>query len=120
MQSFVFEKKQRNHLKYDQHSQINTKAAAVPKGTMSIMLNIMRKKQDSHWQHHQMAAHKSRFKLKWKSIQWLFDNKKQVVEQLTDTHKSGSVIRRLIKSDGHMLDREQFTDLMSFMGLGGD
>ena len=48
----------------------------MPKGTMSIMLNIIEKKKEEHLKNNEIVAMKGRFKLKWKTIQWLFDNKK--------------------------------------------
>ncbi len=43
MQAFVLEKKKKNPLKYHQKSLINFRAAPVPKGTLSIMLNVNNK-----------------------------------------------------------------------------
>ena len=77
MQSYVFEKKKMNLLKYHKKSLINYKAAPVPKGTMSIMLNIQSKSTShTHANRKTTITNKSKFKLKWKTIQWLIDNKK--------------------------------------------
>lgn len=43
MHKFIFDKKKYNKVKYSSSSKINVTAIPVPKGTLSIMLNVAKK-----------------------------------------------------------------------------
>lgn len=84
MHKFVYEKKLKNELKYDDNSKLNHHAVPVPKGTISIMLNT--KKKNTLFSYGdgkgKKATKRSRFKIKWKTIQWLFLHKKDIVLEI--------------------------------------
>jgi hypothetical protein len=66
-------------LKYTENanSKINYTALPVPKGTISIMMNTMQKDHGFNVDSlKKKIPSKSKFKMKWKAIQWLIQNKK--------------------------------------------
>lgn len=78
---FIFEKKQQNSLKYSAKSKINTTALPVPRGTVSIMLNVDKKDYGFNLGNFKKKIPtKSKFKMKWKTIQWLLNNKKDAIK----------------------------------------
>ncbi len=69
--------KAKNLLKFTENSKINYTAIPVPRGTVSIMLNVAKK--DTGFNLSSLKKKipaKSKFKMKWKAIQWLINNKK--------------------------------------------
>lgn len=80
MHKFIHEKKQKNLTKYGDDSKLNYYAIPVPKGTISIMMNT--KKKNSLFtvnSNKKPILEKSKFKVKWKTIQWLCTNKKSSI-----------------------------------------
>lgn len=66
-----------NPVKYTEKSRINNQALPVSKGTISMMLNVKKKEDELIIPDFKMkVSKKSRFKIKWKTIQWLMDYKK--------------------------------------------
>jgi len=92
IQTFIFEKvsllnlpnlalnklkKSKNALKYSINSKVNLTALPVPRGTISIMLNVAKKDYGFNLSSlKKRIPPKSKFKMKWKAIQWLIHNKK--------------------------------------------
>ena len=69
--------KAQNPVKYTEKSRINRQALPVHRGTISVMLNVQRK--DAEFiapNFKSKVSRKARFKIKWKTIQWLMDYKK--------------------------------------------
>ena len=62
-------------------------------------------------------AKKSKFKIKWKMIQWIIDNKKKVVEQLSG-FQNNFLTKKL--KNGFEMNQNQFREMMSCVGMGGD
>ena len=56
-------------------------AIPVPKGTVSIMLSTTKKTQS--FVEGQKLSESARFKLKWKTVEWLIANKKEAVEYMS-------------------------------------
>ena len=77
MQQFIHQKKKKNQSKYGDHSKVNEVALPVPKGTISIMMNTRKKNSLFKVTEGLQNIHeKSKFKIKWKTIQWLWTNRK--------------------------------------------
>ena len=73
----TLQQKSQNNLRYNVNSKINLTALPVPKGTISIMLNIAKKDYGFNLNSlKKKIPPKSKFKMKWKAIQWLINNKK--------------------------------------------
>lgn len=90
MHQFIHEKKKKNLTKYGDHSKLNYYAIPVPKGTISIMMNT--KKKNSLFtvkSTKRPILEKSKFKVKWKTIQWLCCNK---LESIGYMRKNGRKI----------------------------
>lgn len=60
---------------------------------------------------------KSKFKIKWKMVQWMIDNKKKVVEQLAG-FQNNFIIKKL--RNGYEMNQNQFREMMSYVGMGGN
>lgn len=68
-----------NPIKYTEKSRINNQALPVSKGTISMMLNVKKKENELIVPDFKAKmSKKSRFKIKWKTIQWLMDYKKGI------------------------------------------
>ncbi len=67
-------------MKYTHDSKLNNVAIPVPKGTISIMLNTQQK--NTSFIDTQKMSESARFKLKWKTVEWLFANKREAIEYL--------------------------------------
>lgn len=66
---FIFDKKKQNVLKYSSKSKINVTALPVPRGTVSIMLNVDKKDYGFNLTNFKKKIPtKSKFKMKWKTI----------------------------------------------------
>lgn len=137
MQEFIFEKvaiwsrlllnqerrqKKHNTLKFDEKSKLNYVAMPVPKGTVSVMLNTKSKSNTFNISTtKKKIPTKSKFKMKWKTIQWLIENKKEAIKELCNNSElMGKFTRNSSKESGEGLNRQEFGDLMSYVGLGGD
>lgn len=80
--SFIFDKKHQNAMKYTHESKLNNVAVPVPKGTVSIMLNT--EKKNSGYMFGQKMSETAKFKFKWKTVQWLLTNKKEICSTIWD------------------------------------
>lgn len=131
MHKFVYEKKLKNELKYDDNSKLNHHAMPVPKGTISIMLNT--KKKNTLFSYGDGKSKKmtkrTNFKIKWKTIQWLFLHKKEVVLEMLKNGKGlhlkfsqgrEKVNFLYVKLFKCILEKRDFIDLLTLSGLGGD
>lgn len=68
-----------NPVKYTEKSRINNQALPVSKGTISMMLNVKKKEDEiAIPDFKSKVSKKSRFKIKWKTIQWLMDYKQGI------------------------------------------
>ncbi|KRX00947.1 hypothetical protein PPERSA_09553 [Pseudocohnilembus persalinus] len=115
---FIFDKKKQNPLKYSSKSKINTTALPVPRGTVSIMLNVDKKDYGFNLENFKKKIpQKSKFKMKWKTIQWLLNNKKEAIRQLS-SNKQLMLKYARAKKDG--MNRQEFGELLSYVGLGAD
>lgn len=86
MHKFIFDKKKRGNIKYTHESKLNNVAVPVPKGTISIMLNTEKKQQN--FVLGQKMSETSKYQLKWKTVQWLINNRVEAVNTLiTDKQK---------------------------------
>lgn len=85
MHKFIFEKKQKNLIRYKHEGKLNNLAVPVAKGTISIMLNTEKKNQN--FALGQTMTETARFQLKWKTIQWLMNNKREAVENMVTEKK---------------------------------
>ena len=73
----INQKKIHNPVKYTDRSRINRQALPVHRGTISLMLNIQKKDADLTAPNFKSkVSRQARFKIKWKTIQWLMDYKK--------------------------------------------
>lgn len=66
---------------------------------------------------HKGITTRSKFKLKWKTIQWLLKNKKDAIQQIFMNYQT------LVKFAKHKkggLNHKEFQELLSFVGLGSD
>ena len=89
MHKFIFEKKLQNQLKYDEKSKLNHYAMHIPKGTISLMLNIKKKSNMFSFNKPKKRLDKrNRYKIKWKTIQWLFMNKRDSVNSIIANGRS--------------------------------
>ena len=92
MHEFIHKKKLQNPLKYTDSSNLNNKAIPIPKGTISIMLNTKKKMNLFAYQKKKnkksTLTKKSKFKIKWKTIQWLWINKETSVLSLMKNGRS--------------------------------
>ena len=62
---------------------------------------------------------KEKFKIKWRTIQWLIDNKGETINLLSKQYPLIiKAFRNKGASDG--LTREEFGGLLSSLGLGGE
>jgi hypothetical protein len=63
---------------------------------------------------------KSKFKMKWKMIQWLMTNKRDSINQLlrSPSHLYGKFGKG--ESKNYRLSRKEFDDFLSYAGLGGN
>jgi Ca2+-binding EF-hand superfamily protein len=118
MMEFVHTKKLMNPVKYTEKSRINYQALPVSKGTISMMLNV--KKQDEDLAIPNFKAKiskKSKFKIKWKTIQWLMDYRKDAINQLCNNY---DFLIKFIRARGISLSKDDFYELMSYIGLGAE
>ncbi|KAM3135325.1 hypothetical protein pb186bvf_012623 [Paramecium bursaria] len=119
IQDLVFKKKLQNRSKYTEKSKVNRTAIPVPKGTCSIMLNSNKKRQsnfDISAINKKIPA-RSRFKMKWKTIQWLMSNKKEAIHQLFTNY---GLMIKYAKNKKEGMDKNDFQELLSYVGLGTD
>lgn len=69
--------KLQNPVLFTEKSRINRQALPVHRGTISVMLNVQKKDAESQAPNFKgNISKKARFKIKWKTIQWLMDYKK--------------------------------------------
>ncbi len=104
-------------LKYTHESKLNNVAIPVPKGTVSIILNT--EKKNPNFSLGQKLSPGAKFKLKWKTIQWLMLNKREGVEFMVK-EKTAIWDRFCVVWDNHKLKKNEFKDLLVFAGLGSD
>ncbi|EGR29033.1 hypothetical protein IMG5_165020 [Ichthyophthirius multifiliis] len=120
IQFYKKHKKQKfqNKVKYSDKSKINSTALPVPKGSVSVMLNICKTGQEFNLENFKKKIPtKSKFKMKWKTIQQLLQNKQDVLKQLFSNYQT--ILRHArSKSDG--MNRQEFGDLLTLVGLGAD
>lgn len=70
-------------MKYSTKSKINLTALPVPNGTISIMLNVGKKEYGFDVENYKKnIPPRSRFKMKWKTIEWLLINRKDAIHQI--------------------------------------
>jgi len=90
----------------------------VSKGTVSLMLNVKKKEQEFNVNAFKSKLpKKSRFKLKWKTIQWLVENKKDTILQLCSNYQ---LLIKLCRTKTNGVSKEDFIDLLTYVGLGGE
>ncbi|CAD8072031.1 unnamed protein product [Paramecium sonneborni] len=115
---FIYDKKTSNKQKYSMQSKINQQALPVASGSISIMLNVARKDYGFNLQSFKKKiAPKSKFKMKWKTIQWLLKNRKDAIRQIFQNYQS---IVKQAKDFPDGLNKEQFQGLLISFGLGAD
>jgi len=120
MHKFVFEKKKKNLLKYDDSSKLNDYAMPVPKGTVSIMLNTRKKNNGFtiNTTNSKLGA-KSKFKIKWKTVQWLVSHRRESVKNLMKEYKS--IFNKYCKDeDNAFVSKKEFMRILISADLGGD
>ncbi|EAR91254.3 EF-hand pair protein (macronuclear) [Tetrahymena thermophila SB210] len=118
IQTFIYDKKVQNRLKYSDRSKINTTALPVPKGSISVMLNVAKKDYGFNLDNFKKKIPaKSKFKMKWKTIQWLLQNKQDVIKQLFSNY---SLMLKFAKNKKEGMDRAEFGELLSYVGLGAE
>lgn len=111
MHDFIFQKKKQNELKYDDNSKLNQFAMPVPKGTVSIMLNTQKKNYTFGVNSSKKkVSKKSKFKMKWKTIQWLMNNKRDSINQLLRHSQSLYVKFGKGMSRNFRLNKKEFSD----------
>lgn len=82
------------------------------------MLNIQRKDYGFNLQNFKKnIPTKSKFKMKWKTIQWLLNNRKDQIQQIFSNYAAMLKFARKKKGGMHRID---FGELLSFVGLGAD
>jgi len=82
------------------------------------MLNVAKKDYGFNLQNFKKKIPaKSKFKMKWKTIQWLLSNKPDVIKQLFNIQ---SLMLKHAKNKKDGMSREEFGDLLSSVGLGAD
>mmetsp|Transcript_30744 Transcript_30744/g.27955 ORF Transcript_30744/g.27955 Transcript_30744/m.27955 type:complete len:121 (+) Transcript_30744:337-699(+) len=64
------------------------------------------------------VSRKARFKIKWKTIQWLMDYKKDAIETLV--RKYDDIIEKYKKDRNKTITKIEFHHLMGSIGLGGE
>ena len=118
MYEFIHDKKRHNKVKYNESAKIGRNAIPIPKGTVSVMLNTKKK-------NYELAINnpnrdkinvKSKFKIKWKMIQWLMNNKKENVVELL---KNVCGLHCKFGEGHYRLNKKEFNDFLSSAGLGG-
>lgn len=107
----------------------------VHRGTISLMLNMSQKEEINAFTNLKMkTSAKARTKLKWKLIQWLIENKKGIGISVTNfTYKCKDAVEQLCAQYQFIIkvfrsknlgmegiDREQFADLLSYIGLSSE
>ena len=111
MHDFIFQKKKQNKLKYEDSSKLNQFAMPVPKGTVSIMLNTQKKNHTLGVNSSQKKiSQKSKFKMKWKTIQWLMNNKRDSINQLLRHSQSLYAKFGKGKNKNFKLTKKEFSD----------
>lgn len=122
MHEFIHEKKLKNPLKYTESSNLNNRAKPIPKGTISIMLNTKKKINLFAFQNKKMSNSftnkKSKFKVKWKTIQWLWINKQTYV--LNMIRQAKNIFSKFEEFGECELSITEFEEMLSLGGLGGD
>ncbi|CAD8197214.1 unnamed protein product [Paramecium octaurelia] len=116
IQELVYNKKLQNKCKYTEKNRNIKKAVSVPKGSVSIMLNNQTQKH-SNFNLTKKVTARSKFKMKWKTIQWLLKNRKEAITQLFSNYQ---VMVKYAKKKQNGLNKAEFTDLLSVVGLGTD
>eukprot|EP00825_Cyclidium_porcatum_P047053 TRINITY_DN7552_c0_g1_i1.p1 TRINITY_DN7552_c0_g1~~TRINITY_DN7552_c0_g1_i1.p1 ORF type:complete len:433 (-),score=83.37 TRINITY_DN7552_c0_g1_i1:31-1329(-) len=115
---FIYDKKKQNALKYSAKSKINQTALPVPRGTISIMLNVDKKDFGFNLNNFKKKIPaKSKFKMKWKIIQWLINNKKDAIKQIFTNY---NLMMKFAKGKKGGMNRQEFGELLSYVGLGAD
>jgi len=118
MTEFIHRKKEMNPVKYTEKSRINNQALPVSKGTISMMLNVKKKEDEiAIPDFKSKVSKKSRFKIKWKTIQWLMDYKQEAIYRLCSNY---DFLIKFINERGTSLTKEDFYELMSYIGLGAE
>lgn len=122
MHEFIYKKKLQNPLKYTDSSNLNNKAIPIPKGTISIMLNTKKKMNLFAYQkkkkNETVLNSKSKFKIKWKTVQWLWINKESSVVSLLKHGRN--IFMKFEENDECRLNKTEFEEMLSLGGLGGD
>lgn len=114
----MFEKKSQNKLKYSAKSKINQTALPVPNGTVSIMLNVQKKDFGFNLSNFKKRIPaRSKFKMKWKTIQWLLQNRKDAIRQIFQNY---AFLKKFAQGKTEGMNREEFGILLSYVGLGAD
>jgi hypothetical protein len=120
MHNFVYQKKKKNLMKYGDHSKLNEVAMPVPKGTISIMMNT--RKENCLFTIKNMKNNKyekSKFKIKWKTIQWLTYNRKDGVDFIVENGKE--IFEEYCNEKYYEVTTlNQFLDILDYAGLGGE
>lgn len=117
MHKFIFDKKVKNNMKYKHESKLNNIAIPVPKGTVSIMLNT--EKKNPNYLLGQKLSNLSRFKMKWKTIQWLMINKGDCIEYMMK-EKINIWDKYCNIWEDHRLKKKEFEELLVSIGMGTD
>lgn len=124
MHEFIYEKKKQDKLKYNESAKLNNSALPVPKGSLSIMLNTNKKNYTlglNNTDTNKQISIKARFKMKWKTVQWLMINKADSVQNLLKNFQL--LYTKFCKSadnPSYKLNSQEFKDLLSYSGIGGD
>lgn len=122
MYDFINNKKKQSKVKYNESSKVNQYAIPVAQGTVSIMLNTKKKNFGLaiNNPNKNKINKKSKFKIKWKTIQWVMNNKRDSINQLLNN--IGSLFSKFGKGENrnYGLNRKEFNDLLSYAGLSGN
>ncbi|CAD8187938.1 unnamed protein product [Paramecium octaurelia] len=115
---FVYEKKLRGATKYNLNPKSHQQALPVPNGSISIMLNKQKKDQGfSISQFKKKIPPKSKFKMKWKTIQWILLNRKDAIDQIFSNYQK---IIQKAKDKKEGMNKEEFSELLNSVQLGAD
>ncbi|CAD8047041.1 unnamed protein product [Paramecium sonneborni] len=119
IQDLVFQKKLKNVCKYNKNTKIHNVALPVPKGTCSIMLNKNKNKNQAFniSTLNKKLDPKVKYKMKWKTIQWLIQFRKDAINQM---FKNYQYIVKFAKQKHKGLTKQDFYELMVAVGMGSD
>lgn len=136
MHEFIFQKKKQAKLKYnDATENVKNYALPVPKGNMTIMMNPKKKNYTldmNSSKDNKRLTQKDRFKKKWKTVQWLMENKKEPCTHLLKSSYEhyNKFFKKAYEENARQgngyndqifrLSKQEFADLLSYSGIGGD